>query len=91
MVALVTFACLLVGCAVAVGAARLRLRRIEARRFQWEFAAYDGGRLVHAVPIDDIVHIEDHPYDCACSPWTERFERGDGSFGSVIYHQRVRR
>ena len=46
---------------------------------------------MHAVPLGDIDHIEDHADDCVCSPWSERFERGDGSYGDVIYHQRVRR
>ncbi len=91
MVALFTFAAAMVVFGLVVCGVRLRRRRIEALRFHWQFGIYDGGRLVHAVPIGDVQHIEDEPNDCGCSPWSERFERGDGSYGSVIYHQRVRR
>lgn len=76
------------GVAAAVGWHR---RRRQARLFQWQFGTYDGGRLVHAVPIGDGIHIEDHPSDCHCCPWTERFVRGDGSYGRVVYHQRRHR
>jgi hypothetical protein len=91
MIGLITVAVVLVISLVALSFAQLHRRRVEARRFQWQFGTYQGGRLVHAVPLDDIDHVEDHPADCVCSPWSERFERGDGSYGSVIYHQRVRR
>ena len=91
MVALFTLAVVMILSLVVLGAVQAHRHRVEARRFQWQFGAYEGGRLVHAVPLDDIDHIEDHPDDCVCSPWSERFERGDGSYGDVIYHQRVRR
>jgi hypothetical protein len=91
MSGLFTVAGLLIAGLILIWAIRIHRRRVEARQFQWELSAYQGGRVVHAVPIGDIVHVEDRPYDCVCSPWTERFQRGDGSFCSVIYHQRVRR
>ena len=76
---------------LALAAVQAHRRRLETRRFGWQFATYDGGRLVHAVPVGDVQHIEDHPGDCVCGPWSERFERGDGSYGDVVYHQRIRR
>lgn len=86
-----TLAGVLIASILALGAAQAHHRRVETRRFQWQFATYDGGRIVHATPVGDVEHIEDHPDDCSCSPWSERFERRDGSYGSVIYHHRVRR
>jgi hypothetical protein len=86
-----TLVVVMISSLVALAGVQAHRRRVEARRFQWQFGTYEGGRLVHAVPLGDIDHIEDHADDCICSPWSERFERGDGSYGDVIYHQRVRR
>jgi len=91
MVAMFTCAAGMLVTLLIVFAIEIRRRRMEARRFHWQFGIYQGGRLVHAVPIDDVDHVEDNANDCMCSPWSERFERGDGSYGDVIYHQRVRR
>jgi hypothetical protein len=91
VIELFTVVGLLIVSLVALGAVQGRRRRFEARRFQWQFGAYEGGRLVHAVPVGDIQHIEDHPDDCVCAPWSERFERGDGSYGDIVYHHRVLR
>lgn len=66
-------------------------RRRLAQVFQWQFASYDGGRHVHAIPSNDGFHVDDHRESCRCCPWTERFERVDGSYGEAIYHRRLRR
>ena len=81
---------LLLGAAVLGGRA-LRQWRRRMRRFHWHFATHDGGRHVHAIPAGDVDHIEDHDANCRCCPWSEPFERTDGSFGQAIYHQRIRR
>jgi hypothetical protein len=91
LVVVFTLVVVMIASLVALAAVQAHRHRAEARRFHWQFATYAGGRLVHAVPISDIQHIEDQPADCSCGPWSERFERGDGSYGDVIYHQRVRR
>lgn len=80
---------LVAGCLVTV-AHRRATRRQAAQRFHWQFSTHDQGVHVHAVPADDGDHIEDHHEGCGCSPWTERFERSDGSYGEAIYHQRMR-
>ena len=68
-----------------------RAARRESDLFHWQFATYDGGRHVHALPTDGGQHTEDHLDRCRCRPWTERFERSDGSFGVAIYHRRLAR
>ena len=66
-------------------------RRRYAKAFTWYFASYDGGRHVHAIPDHDGFHVDDHRETCRCSPWSERFERSDGSYGEAYYHRRLRR
>ncbi len=66
-------------------------RRRLAQAFQWHFESHDGGRHVHAIPSNDGFHVDDHRESCRCSPWSERFERSDGTYGEAIYHRRLRR
>lgn len=66
-------------------------RRRYAKAFTWYFASHDNGRHVHAIPDHDGFHVDDHRESCRCSPWTERFERTDGSYGEAIYHRRLHR
>ena len=68
MVAMFTCAAGMLVTLLIVFAIEIRRRRMEARRFHWQFGIYQGGRLVHAVPIDDIDHVEDRRMTACARP-----------------------